>query len=53
MSVISEYKIGTEHFRRKEYAQAVVNFETGTSFGSSSDNVPIMAFDSRRICLME
>ena len=36
MSVISDYKKGMEHFQRKEYAQAVDCFETGTSFGDSS-----------------
>ena len=36
MSVISDYKKGMEHFQRKEYAQAVDCFETGTSFGGSS-----------------
>ena len=36
MSLISDYKKGMEHFQRKEYAQAIDCFETGTSFGDSS-----------------
>ena len=37
MSLISDYKKGMEHFLRKEYAQAIDCFETGTSFGDSSE----------------
>ena len=36
MSLISDYKKGMEHFLRKEYAQAIDCFETGSAFGGSS-----------------
>ena len=34
--MIRGYEQGMEHFQRKEYAQAVDCFESGTSFGGSS-----------------
>lgn len=36
MSLISDYNKGMEHFLRKEYAQAIDCFETGSAFGGSS-----------------
>ena len=36
MSLISDYKKGMEHFLRKEYAQAIDCFETGSAFGDNS-----------------
>ena len=36
MSLISDYEKGMEHFRRKEYVQAIDCFEIGTAFGGSS-----------------